>query len=62
MKLWANVYVPLNGAMGSIYATRALADQMAGRDRITCIEINIPRDAADLIASYDPKEWKLQQS
>ena len=38
----ANVYRSLNGAMGSVWQTRALADQMAGRDRIACVPFAVP--------------------
>ncbi len=53
MKAWANIYRPLNGALGSVYTSRRLADQMAGRDRIACVEIDLPREAAGLIVSYE---------
>lgn len=55
LRAWVNVYLPLNGAMGTVYASRALADQMAGRDRLACIKIDIPQGAAEIIASYDTK-------
>ncbi|MGJ4928130.1 hypothetical protein ACQR1I_16635 [Bradyrhizobium sp. HKCCYLS2038] len=55
LRAWVNVYRPLNGAMGAVYASRSLADQMAGRDRLACIEIQIPHGAAEIIASYDTK-------
>lgn len=38
-RLWVNVYRPLIGASGTAYETRELADQMAGRGRIACVEI-----------------------
>jgi hypothetical protein len=40
MKLYANVYRSVNGAMGSVYATRELADRMVGRDRLDCIRFD----------------------
>lgn len=39
--VWANVYRALNGAMGSVHATRELADRMAGRDRIACVALRV---------------------
>lgn len=38
---WVNVYRPLMGACGSVWATRALADQMAARDRLACVEVRV---------------------
>lgn len=38
---FVNLYRPLNGACGSVYSTRELADQMAGRDRLRCVEIKM---------------------
>lgn len=38
-KAWANVYRSLNGAMGSVYASRELADQQAAYGRLACVEI-----------------------
>jgi hypothetical protein len=35
---FANIYRPLIGSCGQVYASRELADQMAGRDRIACVE------------------------
>lgn len=42
MKLWANVYRSLNGAVGSVHETRALADQMAASGRLACVEFEFP--------------------
>jgi hypothetical protein len=28
--------------MGSVYASRDLADQMAGRDRLACVDFEVP--------------------
>jgi hypothetical protein len=36
---FVNIYPPLVGAVGSAYATREMADQMAGQSRIACVEI-----------------------
>lgn len=36
-----NVYRPLMGACGSVYTSRELADQLAGRDRLACVEIKV---------------------
>ncbi|MGJ5074552.1 hypothetical protein [Bradyrhizobium oligotrophicum] len=41
--------------MGSVYASRRLADQMAGRDRIACVEIEIPDQAVKDFVSYETK-------
>lgn len=40
-KLFVNVYQPLIGQVGTAYSTRKLADQMAGRFRLACIEIEL---------------------
>lgn len=42
--VWANVYRSLNGAMGSVWASEELANQMAGRDRLACIPVLVPGD------------------
>lgn len=44
-KVWINVYRPAIGACGSVYASRELADQMAGRDRLACIEVSVEENA-----------------
>ena len=46
-KIYVNVYRPLAGSIGHAYETRELADQMAGRDRIACVEVEIPRPAKE---------------
>ena len=33
---WVNIYRGLAGACGSVYESREMADQMAGRNRIAC--------------------------
>jgi hypothetical protein len=38
---WVNIYRGVAGSAGTAYETRALADQMAGRDRIACKEIYV---------------------
>ena len=38
---WVNVYRPLMGACGSVWETRELADQMATRDRLCCVEVKV---------------------
>lgn len=38
---YVNIYPGLAGACGAVYATRKLADQMAGRDRTACKEIYV---------------------
>lgn len=40
-KVWINFYKPFVGACGSVYSSRKLADQMAGRDRLACKEVEI---------------------
>lgn len=41
-KVFVNIYwPPLIGAMGAVYHSRELADQMAGRNRIACKEVKI---------------------
>ncbi|MGJ4997286.1 hypothetical protein ACQR0Z_22880 [Bradyrhizobium sp. HKCCYLS3077] len=42
--------------MGSVYASRRLADRMAGRDRIACVEIEIPDQAVKDFVSYETKQ------
>ncbi|MGM4987393.1 hypothetical protein [Tardiphaga sp. 841_E9_N1_2] len=39
LRVFVNIYPPLNGACGSAYKTRELAEQWAGRSRIACIEV-----------------------
>lgn len=39
LRAFLNIYPPLIGACGSAYKTRLVADQMAGRNRIACIEV-----------------------
>lgn len=38
---YVNLYRPLMGACGSVYTSRGLADQMAGRDRLACVEVKV---------------------
>ncbi|MCA6114274.1 hypothetical protein J6524_04935 [Bradyrhizobium sp. WSM 1738] len=38
---FVNLYRPLMGACGSVYTSRELADQMAGRDRLACVEVKV---------------------
>jgi hypothetical protein len=39
---FVNIYEPgIIGASGSVYKTRELADQMAGRGRVACKEIYV---------------------
>jgi hypothetical protein len=38
---WVNLYRPLMSACGSVYPSRELADQMAGRDRLACVEVKV---------------------
>lgn len=43
--VFINIYRPFAGACGSVYSSRALADQMAGRDRLACIEVSVEENA-----------------
>lgn len=38
---WVNIYHGISGSSGSVYETRELADQMAGRGRIACKQIYV---------------------
>jgi hypothetical protein len=38
---YANIYPPVIGSCGSVYATRELADQFAGRDRLACVPFEV---------------------
>lgn len=49
---YVNIYRGLAGACGSVYETRAIADQMAGSGRMACKRVEIA--AGDGIE--DPKE------
>lgn len=40
-KLFVNIYRPFAGQIGTAYATRELADQMAARGRLACIEVQL---------------------
>lgn len=54
MRIFVNVYRALNGAMGSVYASRELADWMAGCGRLICLEIEIGEGGvARVIAAGD---------
>jgi hypothetical protein len=52
---FANLYPPLIGSCGHVYASRYLADQMAGRDRLACVpfEVEIPEDSTDAPAKSE---------
>ncbi|UGA46647.1 hypothetical protein HU230_0011645 [Bradyrhizobium quebecense] len=39
--VWVNVYRPLMGACGTVWASRELADQMAARNRIACVPVRV---------------------
>jgi hypothetical protein len=39
MRVYVNIYPPINGSCGAVYKTRALADQWAGKMRIACVEV-----------------------
>ncbi|MHC2462101.1 hypothetical protein [Bradyrhizobium embrapense] len=39
--VWVNVYRPLMGACGTVWATRELADKTAAHGRIACVEVKI---------------------
>jgi hypothetical protein len=36
---FVNVYRPGRDALGSVFPSRELADQIAGRDRLACVEV-----------------------
>lgn len=38
---FVNIYPPVNGACGAVYETRALADQLAGKNRLARKEIAV---------------------
>lgn len=40
-KLYVNIYTAFAAQLGTAYATKALADQMAARGRLACIEIEL---------------------
>jgi hypothetical protein len=46
LQVFVNIYRPLNGACGSVYTTRELADQWAGRGRLACVEVCTSRARA----------------
>lgn len=50
-KLFVNVYQPFAGQIGTAYATRELADQMAARGRLACIEIDVIRATARCVSN-----------
>jgi hypothetical protein len=40
-KIFVNLYSPFAGSVGTAYATRELADQMAARSRLACVEVDL---------------------
>jgi hypothetical protein len=44
---FANIYPPIIGACGSVYSTLELANQMAGRARIACVEFTFDPDQGE---------------
>jgi hypothetical protein len=40
-KLFLNVYAPFAAQIGTAYATREHADQMAARGRLACVEVDL---------------------
>lgn len=50
-KLFLNVYPPFASQIGTAYPTRALADQMAGRGRLACIEVDLARGSAGVVGT-----------
>lgn len=60
--VYANVYRSLNGAMGSIWETQELADQMAGRDRIACVPIDVPGNLDEGLRGYVLRGGKISFS
>jgi hypothetical protein len=53
---FANIYPPLIGSCGHVYDSRELADQMAARTRLVCVEfiVEMPEVEGDH-ASEDSK-------
>jgi hypothetical protein len=39
--IFVNIYPPFAGQIGTAYATRELADQMAARGRVACIFVEL---------------------
>lgn len=40
-KIYVNIYSPFAAQVGTAYETREIADQMAARGRLACIEVMI---------------------
>lgn len=55
-KAWANVYSEFRGALGSIHATREIADQQAARGRLACVEIKVVEGMGLVEADQDKGE------
>jgi hypothetical protein len=50
-KIYVNIYQPFAGQIGTAYATRELADQMAARGRLACVEIDNLRGTARFVGA-----------
>lgn len=48
-KVWANVYSSLNGARGSLWDSKELADWF-GRGRLACVEIAFDGDRCVVVS------------
>lgn len=48
-KVWANVYSSLNGARGSLWDSKELADWF-GRGRLACVEIQIDGEGGAVVS------------
>lgn len=48
-RIFVNVYSPFAGQIGTAYATKQLADQMAARGRLACVEVDALRGTANLV-------------
>jgi hypothetical protein len=48
LSVFVNIYPPFAGAVGAAYKTREMADQMAARARIACVEVlYVPGEGLD---------------
>lgn len=53
-KLYVNVYAAFAGQSGTAYATRELADQMAARGRLACVEVDLASRTVGTIITATP--------
>jgi|GEM_PF-2872848 len=55
--VWVNVYRPLMGACGTVWATRELADQMAARNRIACVPVKVGESLGCTLFNMTREGW-----